>query len=594
MSQPSPPQRLIRFGVFEADLVARELHKNGVKVRLQDQPFQVLALLLEHPGQVVTREELRQKLWSADTFVDFDNGLNTTINKIREALRDSSENPRFIETLPRRGYRFLGSTDEPREAVAKRGGPIDSIAVLPLENLSRDPEQEYFADGLTEALITNLAKISALRVVSRTSAMHYKGVHRPLPEIARELGVEAVVEGTVQRFGERVRISAQLVNAAKDKQVWAESYDRDLRDVLTLQSEVAQAIAREVRVKLTPAEQAHFVRARKVNPEAYLAYLKGRYHWNKRSGESVRRGAEYFQRAVDTDPTYGAAYAGLADSAGVAGWWRYVSPEQGCGRAKAAALKALAIEETAEAHTSLGWAIMHYDWEYLAAEGEYQRAIELNPQYATAHQWYGQCLGYMGRFDQAFAEFRHALHLEPLSQIINISASAIRWLAGEYDRAIELAQKTLELDPAFLPGLWALVRAFDTKGHHDSAIACAERAVKLSGGATLFVTELGQTYAAAGRIDEALKVVREMQDVSKRCYVDSGSIARIYASLNEKDQAFRWLETAYQEHAPSMAYVKFDHTLANLRSDPRFDDVLRRIGLHSDHGDGLRLKSVRP
>src|SRR2546426_1732644 len=299
----------VRFGAFELDLRARELRKQGVMIKLQEQPFQILAMLLEHPGLVVTREELRNKLWPADTFVDFDHGLNKAINKLREALGDSAENPRFIETLAKRGYRFSSP------------GQIRSLLVPPLENLSGDPEQEYFADGFTEELINKLARISALRVLSRTTAMHYKGVRKPLPEIARELRVDAVVEGTVLRSGDHVRISAQLVDARMDTHLWAESYDRDVSDVLALHAEVAQAIARQVHVKLTRHEETLLARVHTVDPDAYEAYLKGRYHWNRRGGETLPKAVHYFQQAIAKDPTYAAAYSGLADCQSIRGWW---------------------------------------------------------------------------------------------------------------------------------------------------------------------------------------------------------------------------------------------------------------------------------
>src|ERR1700730_5722381 len=361
----------IRFGVFEADFRAGELRKRGVKVKLQEQPLQILQMLVEHPGEVVTRDELQHKIWPADTFVDFEQGLYNGVRRLRDALKDSADKPRFIETLSRRGYRFIGAIDaSPRQ--------IQSLAVLPLENLSRDPEQEYFAEGLTEALITTLAKIGELRVVSRTSAMQYKGVHKPLPEIARELGVDTIVEGTVLRAGDRVRITAQLIDAPKETHLWAESYERDLRDVLALQSEVALAIAREVQVKLTPQDQAHLAQAHIVDPEAYEAYLKGRYQWNRRSGQGFARALQYFQQRIERDPTYAAAYSGLADCLSLLSVWGVVAPDEGCGKAKGLALQALALDRSlAEAHASLAWATMWYDYDFSAAEKEFERSIEL-------------------------------------------------------------------------------------------------------------------------------------------------------------------------------------------------------------------------
>jgi TolB-like protein/Tfp pilus assembly protein PilF len=567
----------MRFDVFEADLSSRELRKGGVRLRLQDQPFQVLAVLLENSGRAVTREELREKLWPSDTFVDFDKGLNTAINKIREALGDSAESPRFVETLPRRGYRFLSSVDRQHESLPKLTGPIESIAVLPLENLSHDPDQEYFADGLTEALISNLAKINALQVVSRTSAMHYKGVHKPLPQIARELDVDAIVEGTVLRTGKRLRISAQLVNARTDRHLWAESYDRDLRDVLALQSEVTQAIVREIQVKLTFQEQAKLARVRAIDPEVYEAYLKGRYYWNKRTVEGIKSGAAYFQQAIEKDPTYAAAYAGLADSAGIAGLWGFVPPEQGCGRAKGAARKSLEIEETAEAHASLGWAIIHYDFDTVLAEKEFHRAIELDPRYPSAHQWYGHYLGYMNRWDQALREATRALQLDPLSLIINVSYAGIFWLTHQWDSAVEHCRKALELDPNFLTLRWMLANGYEGKGMHQEAICERKWAVEHSGGTPIFVAELAASYAAAGKRNEAVRILKQLNELSNRQYVPAYWLALVHAALKETDETFHWLDRAYSERSGRLAWIKMDPRLDNLRTDGRFADLLRRM-----------------
>jgi TolB-like protein/Flp pilus assembly protein TadD len=574
MDVVQPLKGTIRFGAFEADFRSGELRKQGVKVRLQEQPFQILQMLLEHPGEVVTREQLRKRIWPDQTFVDFDQGVYNAMKRLRETLEDAPENPRFIETLARRGYRFIGTISaSPRQ--------IESLAVLPLENLSRDPEQEYFADGMTEVLITNLAKISALQVVSRTTAMHYKGIHRPLPELARELGVDGIVEGTVMRSGRRVRISAQLVDAHSDRHLWAEDYDRHLRDVLELQSEVARAIARAIQVKLTLQEQTQLARTRPVDPEAYEAYLKGRYYWNKRSGEGVKKGADYFQPAIEKDPTYAAAYAGLADCAGIAGWWCFVPPEQGCGRAKAVARRALEMEETAEAHTSLGWAILLYDWEFLAAEEEFRRAIELNPRYATAHEWYGLHLVCVGRFDEAWAELKQATELDPLSPIIRVIYSKSLWVGRRNDEALEQAQRAFELDPNFLPSRWNLGYAYDGKGMYDLSIEEFQKAVDLSGGAPTFVFDLGYEYAVAGKKEAARKVLQQLQQLSKTGYLNACWMAVIYAALEEREEAFRWFEKAYHERSPYMPFLKTWPRLENLHSDPRFQDLLRRLNFPS-------------
>jgi TolB-like protein/DNA-binding winged helix-turn-helix (wHTH) protein len=443
MEQANGPPTLVRFGIFEADLRTGELRKSGRKINVQEQPFQVLAMLLERPGVMVTREELRKKLWAADTFVDFDTGLNKAIMKIREALDDSADTPRFVETLPRRGYRFIVPVERagagtamagvapPEEsrvgralhqtrrreqwAVALAGAAlvaallsliardwrlrgqarprIDSIAVLPLENLSGDKEQEYFADGMTDQLITELAKISSLRVISRTSIMQYKAAHKPLPEIARELGVDAVVEGTVVRSGQKVRITAQLIQARDDRHLWSEKYERDPSDILTLQGEVAQAIASQIRIKLTAQERTSLVRARPVNPQAYEAYLKGNFFRNKVTEEGLDKSIESFTQAIELDPAYAQGYAGLSQSYVYLGIFGLRPSGEVYPKARAAAKKALELDETvAEAHNTLADVKKGYEWDWAAAEAEYKRALELNPSYSLAHGWYADYL----------------------------------------------------------------------------------------------------------------------------------------------------------------------------------------------------------
>ncbi len=564
---PSPGSRVVRFGVYEADLRAGELRKQGLRLRLPEQPFQLLAILLEHSGQVVTREELHKRLWPDGTFVDFEQGLNAAVKRLREVLGDSAESPRFIETLARRGYRFI-------ESLTASPGRIESLAVLPLENLSRDPEQEYFAEGMTEALINSLAKIGALRVVSRTTAMHYKGVHRPLRELAQELHVDGIVEGTVQRSGERLRISAQLLHAPTDTHIWAESYDRDLRDVLALQSEVAQAIAREIRIKLTPVDQARFAEARPVDPEAYEAYLKGRYYWNRRPG--VRKGIEYFEQAIAKDPTYAAAYAGLADCLSALSAWGVVPANEGCVKAKVLAEKALKLDPSSgEAHSSLALAAM-YDFDFLTAQREFERSLELSPRYATGHHLFGFYLGAMGRYEEAYTELQRAIRLDPLLGLTNAFLGYIYLYARRYDQAIEQFMKTLELDPdsAFAHG--GLGWAYRCKSLHEPAVAAARKAVELWHGPSP-VSWLGEAYAAAGRRGEAHKILEQLHELSKQRYVTPYGVARIYAALGQKEDALHWLETAYRQRAEWMVLLKVDPCLDDLRPYPRFVDLMRRM-----------------
>jgi TolB-like protein/Tfp pilus assembly protein PilF len=567
--------RAFQFGVFEVNLRAGELRKRGVKVKLQEQPLQVLQILLENPGEVVTREEMQRRIWPADTFVDFDHGLNNAIRRLREALGDSADTPRYIETLSRRGYRFIGSMGTLQ---ISSPAPIRSLAVLPLENLSHDPQQEYFAEGLTEALITTLAKIGELRVVSRTSAMLYKGVRKPLREIARELEVDAIVEGTVLRAGRRVRITAQLIDAPKEAHLWAESYERDLHDVLSLQAELAQAIAREVQVKLTPQEQAQIAQVHRVDPEAYEAYLKGRFFWNRRRGGEIGRAVRYFQEAITKDPSYASAYAGFADCVSALGHWDLVSPDEGCGRGKELAVQALQMDRgLAEAHASLAFATMFYDYDFVVAEKEFERSIELNPQYATAHAWFGLYLCLMGCYEEGYIELQRAIRLEPFSIMMHVILAYVHLCDRRNDQAIEVYEKALELDPNFAHAYTGLGIAYLKKAMPDPAIASHRRAVELSQGGSFFVTFLGSAYAAGGYRDEAQQILKQLQDRARQEYVTPYGVSRILAALGEKDEALDWLEKGYQERAAGMAYLMVDWGFDNLRSHPRFQDLLRRM-----------------
>jgi TolB-like protein/Tfp pilus assembly protein PilF len=561
----------IRFGVFEADFRAGELRRRGVKVKLQEQPLQILQMLLEHRGEVVTRDELQQKIWPADTFVDFEQGLYNAVRRLRDALKDSADKPRFIETLSRRGYRFIGTVDAtPRQ--------IESLAVLPLENLSRDPEQEYFAEGLTEALITTLAKIGELRVVSRTSAMQYKGARKPLPEIARELGVDAIVEGTVLRAGDRVRITAQLIEAPKETHLWAESYERNLRDVLALQSEVALAIAREIQVRLTAQEQAHFAQTHPVDPEAYAAYLKGRYHWNRRSGEGYGKAIECFQQAIAKDPTYAGAYSGLADCLSLLGMWSMVAPDEGCGKAKGLALQALERDRSlAEAHASLAWATMLYDYDFSAAEKEFERSLELNPRYVTGHTWFGFFLAMVGRHEEAFIELQRAIDLDPCSSPVYSVLGIVHWAARRYDQAIEQYEKAIELVPSNAMAYGMLGSAYLCKSLYQPAVAAWQKGVQFSQGASSFIAALGEAYAKAGNRDAAQRILEQLDELSKQRYVTPYIVGRINLALGKRDEALGCLETAYRLRDSFMVFLKTDPLLDDLRSEPRFQDVLRRM-----------------
>ena len=457
---------------------------------------------------------------------------------------------------------------------------ISSIAVLPLESLSSDPSQDYFADGMTDELISALGQISALRVISRTSIMTYKHIRKLLPEIARELNVEAVVEGTVLRFGDRVRITAQLIRVPVERHIWAQSFEGDLRDTLVLQSSVARAIAEQIRVTVTEQEQAALQNSKPVNPKTYEAYLKGRYFINKRTGDGLKKAIEYFSQAIDIDPTYAAAYSGLADAYALSGDWKYgvLSPPNAFANAKAAATKALALNDNlAEAHASLAFALDLYGWDWEAAETEYQRAIKLDPGYATAHQWYSWHLMMMGQHSQGILELMKAENLDPLSLIISADMADALCVAHRYEEAVQKSKKTLEMDPNFAVGHYELGQALEQKNLHDEAIAEFQRAIELSGHSGAFDSYLGYAYARSGRKIEAIKILDDLRARHDQNPSADADIALIYVGLGDWDQAMIALNKAYE--ARFKASILLRPAFDPLRTDARFEDLLRRIGL---------------
>ena len=632
---PNHPD-VVKFGVFEVDLKAGEVRKAGVRQKLAGQPFQVLQLLLEHPQEIVTREELRERLWPGNTFVDYELALRKAINRLREVLGDSAENPHFIETIPRRGYRFLAALNPPlpgspvsspattnEQLLAAQTSPtrpvlwqriaigaavvvalaavawavgaigryrvragsshasIRSIAVLPLVNLSNSPEQEYFADGMTDELITTLAKISELRVTSRTSVVRYRSQQKPIAQIAKELGVDAIIEGTVLRSGNRVRITTQLIDAATDRHLWAETYERNLGDILSVQAEVGRDVAEEVEVKLTARERASLTTARIVNPEAYELYLKGRYFWNRRTEEGARKSIDYFRHAIAVDPHYALAHAGLADSYLVLAGYRLVSPNEALPLAKAAALKAVELDDSlAEAHTPLAVFRVEYDVDLPGAEKEFKRAIELNPSYATARQWYGEeVLAATGRFAEALVELRRAEQLDPLSLAINTVHGYVLYLARDNDGAIAQLRKTLDLDENFPVAHMFLGRVFAQKRMYANAITEFQEAYALSGGEPFYQAWLAYGYAVSGQPRQAEKVLKEMQHLARSKYLPPYDMAAIWTALGQRDHALELLKKARDDHAAYFPAINVEPVFDNLHSDPRFQGLVLRIGL---------------
>jgi len=632
MSSPPPPARLLRFDTFELDLRAGELHKRGVKLRLQGQPLQLLGILLQSPGNLVTREELRGQLWPADTFVDFDHSLHNAVGRIREALGDSAEIPRYIETLPRRGYRFIAPVEvvgtqelepsapneqatepsvrvgptKPRAVLAvmllalvamvlalwlfqtvshrtNAAPPLRSIAVLPLDNLSGDPSEDYFVNGMTDELITDLAKVSALRVISRTSVMRYKGTKKGLPEIAKELNVEAIVEGSVMRSGKRVRITAQLLHAPTDRHLWAETYERDLGDVLKLQSEVAQAIARQVRAQLTPQQQARFRAAGTVNPEAYEAYLRGRYYLSNQytMAQPLNMAKGYFEESIRKDPGFALAYSGLADSYVYLAFFGQgqLSPDRAYRSAKEALRKAAELDDSiGETHDTLGVLSWRFDWNWDAAEREFNRAIALAPSYSCAHEDRAEYLSFIGRRADALAEVAKSNELDPGPGSAMTELGAYYQLR-DYESLVETGRRGVASYSDEWVEHYSLGIGYEGTGKRLEAISEYQKAIEMSNGDQNATASLAHAFAGIGRRSEAEKILRDLERKSKSAYVSPYIIATVYAGLGEKDKAFELLERAYQERSLDISWhLKADLRIDNLRSDPRFEALLRRVG----------------
>jgi TolB-like protein/DNA-binding winged helix-turn-helix (wHTH) protein/Tfp pilus assembly protein PilF len=657
MGSPAAVARILHFGVFEVDLKACVLRKHGLRLKLPEQPFRVLVVLLEKPGEIVTREELRNRLWPGDTFVDFDHGLNNAVMKLREVLGDASENPRFVETIPRRGYRFIapvvvspfpvaatthreleggdvpiqlaapkmidpaalmtssertgfqrqssatrlaimaaavlvaavllgaGLTYRSRVHANKAGRARNkSLMVLPIEDLSGDKDQEYFADGMTDDLIANLAKIRSLRVISRSTAMAYKGTRKPLSQIASELDLDAVFEGTVLRVGNRVRITAELVQVSTDRHLWAETYESQMGDILALQNRVSSDIVNEIRINLTPEDQERLARNPAVAPEGYENYLKGRYYWNKRSDENLTRAIGYFEQATKQDPQYALAYAGLSDCYAIisAEIFGTMPAAEAAPRAKAAALRALEIDPTlSEAETSLATIKFNYDWDWSGAAAGFAKSIQDNPSYATAYQRYSLYLMAMGRPEDSFEQINKARELDPLSISINFSLGWRLYMARQYDRAIQQLRNTLEMDPSYeLPHL-VLGMSYAKKSDFVLAIPELRKAVELSHGTPLMISALANAYARSGNKAEAERLLGDLVSESKRLYVSPYYFAVVYVGLGEPEKAIDWLEKAFADRSNGLVFLKVEPELDDLRSNPRFVALQQKLNFPS-------------
>ncbi len=606
-------EEVIRFREFELALKSGELRRNGEVIRLQPQPFKALAFLASHAGQMVSREELQQAVWEGETFVDFEHGLNFCIKQIRSALGDDAQSPRFIETLPRRGYRFIavvenvsGSVEPPPaseiEPATSRGkssarwfvfiaiavaliGAVYflwrnfnrtipkskvMIAILPFENLS-DADQNYFSDGMTEEMIARLGRLrpERLGVIARTSVMTYKGTKKDIARIGRELGVDFVLEGSVRREEERVRITAQLIHAGDQTHLWSEIYDRSASDTLSVQSDVADKIARALAIELLKDKNSEA----SMNAEAVDAYLRGRYLWNRGDRESVAKSIEHFKQAIEKDPGYAAAFAGLADSYRLLGMFYVMLPSEAYPKAKEAAMQAIALDPaSAEAHVSLGTIAFRYEWKWEEAERHFLRAIEINPSLGLAHHDYSWFLVSMGRLDEGIEQMKLAQRLDPLSPLANSDVGWVYLMARRYDEAIEQIKRTLEIEPRFGSALACLERAYTLKGQHREAL---EVLLRETGNASAVIQSSDPQQAVKAIYRQRLERRLEGMEKTRR---SSYNLALLYAAVDERDRAFEWVEKAFEERDPMLVSIRFDPAVDSLRADPRFERLLRRMG----------------
>jgi TolB-like protein/DNA-binding winged helix-turn-helix (wHTH) protein len=616
------PLTRVSFCGFELDCSSGELHKNGQKVPLPPKAFEVLHALAERPGEVVTREELRAKLWAADTFVEFDDSLNHAVKKLRQVLGDSADNPRFIETLPRYGYRFIATIEaEPHPEVlhaprSKRravigiaivgavflaalvgfwalrsniggdrvsrngvGSQLQSLAVLPLANLSGDPQQDYFAEGMTDALITDLAKLHAAKVISRTSVMRFKDTRQPLPEIARSLGVDGILEGSVQRSSGRVRITVQLIHAPTDTHLWAESYERDTRDVISLEGEIAQAIAREIKVVLTPEESSHLGQTGTVNPEAYDAYLKGQSHWYRLSREHIDMALGYFELALQKDPNYARAYVGIGNVWMMRADAGFMLPTEAFPKAKAAAGTALRLDDNLpDAHILLGNIVGPYEHDWAQAEYEFRRAIELNPNSSDGHFFYSDFLISTKREAEWKQEIQRTLELDPFNPFYQCFYGWHLVYLGRNDEAITQLRKVMAANPEFSSAHLGLWGAYYKKGMLGEALEEARTFFAVLGDheveSVLSRGYATHNYARAMHLGAEMLAAR-----SRHSYVPAIRIARLYAHAGDKDQVMTWLEKAYDRRESPLGHLGVAWDWDGLRDDPRFGELVRRSGL---------------
>ena len=538
----------------------------------------LLILLVERHRQLVFRADIVKRLWDPGVFVDVEMGVNTAIRKLRQALGDSRESPAFVETISGKGYRFIAPVNAVRPGRYQEA--IESVAVLPFANDSGDPDAEYLSDGITETLINNLSQISNLRVVARSTVFRYEGKNIDPQKAGSDLHVRAVVSGRLLQRGSTLIVRAELMDVATGAQLWGGQYNRKPEDVFALQDDLSREISEKLRLQLTGKEKQRLTKRYTEDAEAYRLYLKGRYHWNKRAPDGVQKAVDYFQQAIEKDPAYSLAYAGLADTYAYLSFFCVIPSRQAMPKAKAAAAKALEIDhDLAEAHVSLGYVSFTYDWDWLAAGEHFEQALALNPAYSRAHTFYAFYLSSLGRSEEALAVAKRALDLDPASPAVSHSLAVQLYLARKFDRASKQAHDTLEMDANFAVSYAVLGEAYLSKGMYREGLSALEKYSTLSRGGAASLALLGYLHARSGERKKSLEMIEELKAASKQSFVPALFIALVYAGLEDKDQAFTWLDKAYEERFTRLAYLKVEVLWDPLRSDPRFNDLLRRVGI---------------
>jgi len=568
--------------MFEIDTDAGEVRKAGGRIKLQSQPFKVLALLASRAGEVLTRQEIEQQIWGDQTHVDFELGLNYCIKQIRTALEDDAGKPRYVETLPRRGYRFIAAVEGHQRTRLAQSRQRPMLAVLPFGNLTGDAGQEYFADGLTEELISQLGKLNPqqLGVIAFTSAKQYKDTAKGIDQIGRELNVDFILEGSVRRTRDRVRIAAQLIQVSDQTHLWAEAYNRTLDDIITIQTDVGERVANSLALELIPGHQAAMTRASTRNSMAYDAYLRGRYYWNKRTEADFWKALKYFETAIEQDPHYAPAYVGLADVYNIIAFYSGLPPIEASEKSRAAVRKAVEIDSRLpEVYTAVAYARLLYEWDFSGAEEAFRHALELNPNQVTGHYWYALFLAAMERPDEALAHIQSAMQLDPLSLVINCHKGWVLYFARRYDDAILQLLNTIEMDQNFLLSRYFLGVVYLRTGRFADGIVQFEKAKETSNNHPGPQAGLSAALALSGKKSEARKILGSLEKLADRRYVAPYFIALVHLALGDVEEVFDWLEKAFKEHSAYLSNIKADPALDPIRSDPRFLKLIRRVGL---------------